>query len=162
MPYADDLPIRACTHKSGSVIDVRFTPDATKLLRSSEMTRCAIRGRPTRSDQKTGHHPGSRCASWMRPINQFVGKICFFHWGPDRGAVNPEMINAPMWLAKAKTMLVANGFRRSKDAARAGRSSRAAPNSLKTRIRDGTIGKTMPAALGNLLTHRQPRAECNG
>ena len=38
----------------------------------------------------------------MRPINQFVGKICFFHWGPDRGAVNPEMINAPMWLAKAK------------------------------------------------------------
>src|SRR6478672_9360422 len=68
--------------------------------------------------------------------------------GPDRGAVNPEMINAPMWLAKAKTMLVANGFRRSKDAARAGRSSRAAPNSLRTRIRDGTIGKTMPAALG--------------
>ena len=109
------------------------------------MTRCAIRGRPTRSDQKTGHHPGSRCASWMRPINQLVGKICFFQWGPDRGAVNPEMSNAPMWLAKAKTMLVANGFRRSKDAARAGRSSRAAPNSLKTRIRDGTIGKTMPA-----------------
>ena len=33
----------ACTHKSGSVIDVRFTPDATKLLRSSEMTRCANR-----------------------------------------------------------------------------------------------------------------------
>jgi hypothetical protein len=98
----------------------------------------------------------------MRPINQFIAKICFFHWGPDRGAVNPEMINAPMWLAKAKTMLVANGFRRSKDAARAGRSSRAAPNSLKTRIRDGTIGKTMPAALGNLLTRRQPRAECNG
>ena len=29
--------LRACTHKSGSVIDVRFTPDATKLLRSSEM-----------------------------------------------------------------------------------------------------------------------------
>jgi hypothetical protein len=29
------------THKSGSVIDVRFTPDATKLLRISEMTRCA-------------------------------------------------------------------------------------------------------------------------
>jgi hypothetical protein len=27
------------------VIDVRFTPDATKLLRSSEMTRCAITGR---------------------------------------------------------------------------------------------------------------------
>ena len=27
--------------KSGSVIDVRFTPDATKLLRSSAMTRCA-------------------------------------------------------------------------------------------------------------------------
>ena len=27
--------------KFGSVIDVRFTPDATKLLRSSEMTRCA-------------------------------------------------------------------------------------------------------------------------
>jgi hypothetical protein len=26
------------------VIDVRFTPDATKLLRSSEMTRCAISG----------------------------------------------------------------------------------------------------------------------
>jgi hypothetical protein len=26
---------------SGSVIDVRFTPDATKLLRSGEMTRCA-------------------------------------------------------------------------------------------------------------------------
>ena len=33
--------LRACTHKSGSVIDVRVTPDATKLLRSSEMTRCA-------------------------------------------------------------------------------------------------------------------------
>ena len=32
-------------HKSGSVIDVRFTPDATKLLRSSEMTRCAMCGR---------------------------------------------------------------------------------------------------------------------
>jgi len=26
------------------VIDVRFTPDATKLLRSSEMTRCANTG----------------------------------------------------------------------------------------------------------------------
>jgi hypothetical protein len=26
------------------VIDVRFTPDATKLLRSNEMTRCAISG----------------------------------------------------------------------------------------------------------------------
>jgi hypothetical protein len=36
--------LRACTHKSGSVIDVRFTPDATKLLRSSEMTRCANSG----------------------------------------------------------------------------------------------------------------------
>src|SRR5258705_13724955 len=35
--------LRAGTHKSGSVIDVRFTPDATKLLRSSEMTRCANR-----------------------------------------------------------------------------------------------------------------------
>ena len=41
--------LRACTHKSGSVIDVRFTPDATKLLRSSEMTRCA----------NHGHHPSS-------------------------------------------------------------------------------------------------------
>jgi hypothetical protein len=30
--------IGACTHKSASVIDVRFTPDATKLLRSSEIT----------------------------------------------------------------------------------------------------------------------------
>jgi hypothetical protein len=28
-------------HVLGAVIDVRFTPDATKLLRSSEMTRCA-------------------------------------------------------------------------------------------------------------------------
>jgi hypothetical protein len=28
------------------VIDVRFTPDATKLLRSSEMTRCANKGHP--------------------------------------------------------------------------------------------------------------------
>jgi hypothetical protein len=27
--------IGACTHKSGSVIDVRFTPGATKLVRSS-------------------------------------------------------------------------------------------------------------------------------
>ena len=35
----------ACTHKSGSVIDVRFTPDATKLLRSREMTRGAKTGR---------------------------------------------------------------------------------------------------------------------
>jgi hypothetical protein len=34
----------ACTHKFGSVIDVRFTPDATTLLRSSEMTRCANNG----------------------------------------------------------------------------------------------------------------------
>jgi hypothetical protein len=41
--------LRACTHKSGSVIDVRVTPDATKLLRSSEMTRCA----------NHGHHPSS-------------------------------------------------------------------------------------------------------
>ena len=56
----------------------------------------------------------------MRPINQFIGKICFFHWGPDRGAVNPEMINAPMWLAKAKTMLVAHGFRRSKECGASG------------------------------------------
>jgi hypothetical protein len=30
------------------VIDVRFTPDATKLLRSSEMTRCAMCGRVRR------------------------------------------------------------------------------------------------------------------
>jgi TIR domain len=30
--------------KAGSVIDVRFTPDATELLRSSEMTRCASSG----------------------------------------------------------------------------------------------------------------------
>ena len=84
------------------------------------------------------------------PVNQFVG------------AVNPEMINAPLWLAKAKTMWVANELGRSKDAARAGRLSRTAPNSLKTRIRDGMIGNTMPAALGILLTRRQPRAECNG
>ena len=41
--------LRACIHKSGSVIDVRFTPDATKLLRSGEMTRCA----------NHGHHPSS-------------------------------------------------------------------------------------------------------
>jgi hypothetical protein len=41
--------IGACTHKSGSVIDVRFTPDATKLLRSSEMTRCANRDLTRRS-----------------------------------------------------------------------------------------------------------------
>ena len=73
-----------------------------------------------------------------------------------------EMINAPLWLAKAKTMWVANELGRSKDAARAGRLSRTAPNSLKTRIRDGMIGNTMPAALGRLLTRRQPRAECNG
>jgi len=32
-------------HVLGAVIDVRFTPDATKLLRSSEMTRCAMCGR---------------------------------------------------------------------------------------------------------------------
>jgi len=31
-------------HVLGAVIDVRFTPDATKLLRSSEMTRCANHG----------------------------------------------------------------------------------------------------------------------
>jgi hypothetical protein len=44
MLYADDLPIRVCTHKSGSVFDVRFSPDATKLLHSSEMTQCAKTG----------------------------------------------------------------------------------------------------------------------
>jgi len=42
MPYNE-------TYLTGSVIDVRFTPDATKLLRSSEMTRCA----------NHGHHPSS-------------------------------------------------------------------------------------------------------
>ena len=48
--------LRACTHKSGSVIDVRVTPDATKLLRSSEMTRCARdrdRGEPRGSAPPT-------------------------------------------------------------------------------------------------------------
>ena len=42
-PVARLLPC-VLLNKSGSVIDVRFTPDATKLLRSSEMTRCANSG----------------------------------------------------------------------------------------------------------------------
>jgi hypothetical protein len=33
------------------VIDVRFTPDATKLRRSSEMTRCARSGREQTQQQ---------------------------------------------------------------------------------------------------------------
>ena len=45
--------MRACTHESGSVIDVRFTPDATKLLRSSEIRRCARKRHMHRSKQ---HH----------------------------------------------------------------------------------------------------------
>jgi hypothetical protein len=40
---ADAIDGALTHHKSASVIDVRFTPDATKLLRSSEMTRCARR-----------------------------------------------------------------------------------------------------------------------
>ena len=36
--------VYARAHKSGSVIDVRFSPDATKLLHSSEMTQCAKTG----------------------------------------------------------------------------------------------------------------------
>jgi hypothetical protein len=32
----EPILIRACTHKSGFVIDGPLTPDATKLLRSSE------------------------------------------------------------------------------------------------------------------------------
>lgn len=45
--------LRACTHKSRSVmdrVDVRFTPNATELLRGSEMTRCA-RSRPEQVQQ---------------------------------------------------------------------------------------------------------------
>jgi hypothetical protein len=42
---------------SGSVIDVRFTPDAIKLLRSSEMTRCANSGHwPPSFDHLVGGH----------------------------------------------------------------------------------------------------------
>jgi hypothetical protein len=36
--------LNSTSWKSGAVIDVRFTPDATKLLRSSQMTRWAILG----------------------------------------------------------------------------------------------------------------------
>jgi CheY-like chemotaxis protein len=74
LPKLDGLAvIGACTQLNPALLfDVRFTPDATKLLRSSEMTRCATSGQSlpkrcsmwgTRNGHKlrTARMPGTSC-----------------------------------------------------------------------------------------------------
>ena len=76
---------RACTHKSGSVIDVHFTPDATELLRSNEMNAMCqlqtpelqqIQGRGVKSFANT---PNVRLPRRVRVIPR--------HWRKDIGRV---------------------------------------------------------------------------
>jgi hypothetical protein len=54
------------------VIDVRFTPDATKLLRSSEMTRRAITGREQlqQGNPLFDHLVGAGCQRWRQGKTQ--------------------------------------------------------------------------------------------
>jgi hypothetical protein len=47
------------------VIDVRFTPDATKLLRSSEMTRCANTGYAVAFGQRSYVPQGNIAANFQ-------------------------------------------------------------------------------------------------
>jgi hypothetical protein len=63
------------------VIDVRFTPDATKLLRSSEMTRWAIRRHSVRYSvrfQILQEYTtlGTPTSEFRRPMPHVIGERC--------------------------------------------------------------------------------------